>query len=447
MLYLLGLYSTIGRWRLILDYKINKKLLPYSNNIKDKLTTYLTQFTEVKLTKHKLELIDKVCKCFVINIASAVKRKQTKFSVTLDEGVYSTPAIYNGNNTGRKVSYTYMRILINYLTSQDDFNLIKGGITQWEWDGVLKKVVPVTWEASYVEIPDQWIKDLDEVVNGVEVTAESVLEVRDSRGKVVAKRLPERQKDLVKLLTKFNYKLIGSEFKIEDNKYSVQVKKIYNNSSFNEGGRVYMSGSGLSEMINKENRVHLEINGEPTVECDYAQLWPRIAADLIGVTIDPNFDVYGIHISGYKPEVIRNLAKVGMMCLFNCKNEESATFALIREMNQKWLKDSIEEAKQEGVWPEFPIAKRVIEALVERNEYVQTYFFSDAALDLMAIESTMMDYIIEKVLGDEQIMIPIHDSVIVQEKYKQKAVEIMERAYEVVVGGNNCVVRVKGAEL
>jgi hypothetical protein len=116
-------------------------------------------------------------------------------------------------------------------------------------------------------------------------------------------------------------------------------------------------------------------------------------------------------------------------------------------MNKKWLKDQIDEAKAEGTWPDFPIARRVIEALMERNKYVHTYFFSDSVLDLMAIESTMMDYIIERVLSDEQIMIPIHDSVIVQEKYKDKAVKIMERAYEVVVGGNNCVVRVKGVEL
>lgn len=432
---------------MILDYKLNKKLLPYSDKIKSKVVTYLSQFTGTKITKHKLELIDRVCKCFVINIASAVKKRNTKFSVTLDESVYSIPAIYNGNNTGRKVSYTYMKILINYLTSQDDFNLIKGGITEWEWDGVIKRVVPKTWEASYIEIPDYWISELDLIVNGIPLATESVIEIRDKDGKVVAKRLPERQKEIVRLLTKFNYKLVDSDFKIEDNKYSVQVKKIYNNGTFNEGGRIYMSGAGIDEMINRENRIKLEINGEPTVECDYGQLFPRIAADLVGVTLDKSFDPYGITISGYKPSVIRLLAKIGLMCLFNCKDQEGATFALIKEMNQKWLKEQIDEAKHEGVWPDFPIARRVIEALLERNSYVETYFFSDSALDLMAVESTMMDYIIERVLSDEQIMIPIHDSVIVQEKYKDTAVKIMERAYEVVVGGNNCVVRIKGAEL
>lgn len=432
---------------MILDYKLNKKLLPYSDKIKGKLITYLSQFTGTKLTKYKIDLIDKVSKCFVINIASVVKKNQTKFSVTLEEGAYSIPAIYNGNNTGRKVSYTYMKILINYLTSQDDFNLLKGGVTEWEWDGVVKRVVPKTWEASYIEIPDYWISELDPIVNGLPLTTESVIEVRGKDGKVVAKRLPERQKEIVRLLTKFNYKLVDSEFKIEDNKYSVQVKKIYNNGTFNEGGRIYMSGAGIGEMINRENRIKLEINGEPTVECDYGQLFPRIAADLVGVTLGKSFDPYGITISGYKPSVIRSLAKVGLMCLFNCKDQEGATFALIKEMNQKWLKEQIDEAKQEGVWPDFPIARRVIEALLERNAYVETYFFSDSALDLMAVESTMMDYIIERVLSDEQIMIPIHDSVIVQEKYKDNAVKIMERAYEVVVGGNNCIVRVKGAEL
>jgi hypothetical protein len=432
---------------MILDYKINKRLLPYSDRIRDNLVTYLSEHTDTKLTKHKIDLIDKASKCFVLNIANAVKKRRTKFSVSLDQTVYSNPAIYNGNNTGRKVSYTYMKMLIHFLTSQDDFNLYKGGVTSWEWDSVTQKIVAKTWDTSYVEIPDIWISELDPVVNGIEVTSESVVEVRDKDGKVVAKRLPERQKELVKLLTKFNYKLVDSELKIEDNKYSVQVKKIYNNSSFNEGGRIYMSGAGLSEMINRENRIKLEINGEPTVECDYGQLFPRIAADLVGVTLDKSFDPYAITVTGYKPSVIRSLAKVGLMCLFNCKDEDGATFALIKEMNQKWMKEQIEEAKKEGMWPDFPIARRVIEALVERNSYIHAYFFSDSAMDLMAIESTMMDYIIERVMSDDQIMIPIHDSIIVQERYKDKAIGIMKRAYEVVVGGNNCVVKVKGATL
>jgi hypothetical protein len=432
---------------MILDYKINKKLLPYSEQIKSKLVTYLSQFKGTTLTKHKLDLIDKACRCFVLNVASTVKKKRTKFSISLDQTVYSSPAIYNGNNTGRKVSYTYMKVLINFITSREDFNLYKGGVTSWEWDAVQGRVVAKTWETSYIEIPDYWINELDLVVNGIEVVSESVIELRDKDGNVVPKRLPERQKELVKLLTRFNYKLIDSELKIEDNKYSVQVKKIYNNSSFNEGGRIYMSGAGLSEMINRQNRLKLEINGEPTVECDYAQLFPRIAADLVGVTLDESFDPYGISISGYKPSVIRSLAKVGLMCLFNCKDEEGATFALIKEMNQSWMKEQIDEAKKSGEWPEFPIARRVIEALVERNSYIHSYFFSDSALDLMAIESTMMDYIIERVMSDDQIMIPIHDSIIVQDKYKDKAISIMERAYDVVVGGNNCVVRIKGAVL
>ena len=95
---------------MILDHKIHKKLIPYSDRIKNDLVTFLSQFTGTKITKHKLDLIDKVCKCFVINMVSAVKKNRNQFSVTLNENNYSVPAIYNGNNTGRKVSYTYMQV-------------------------------------------------------------------------------------------------------------------------------------------------------------------------------------------------------------------------------------------------------------------------------------------------------------------------------------------------
>lgn len=66
---------------MILDYKIHKKLLPYSDKIKSKLVTYLSQFTGTTLTKHKLDLIDKVSKCFVINMVNSIKKIEQLFQL------------------------------------------------------------------------------------------------------------------------------------------------------------------------------------------------------------------------------------------------------------------------------------------------------------------------------------------------------------------------------
>ena len=61
----------------------------------------------------------------------------------------------------------------------------------------------------------------------------------------------------------------------------------------------------------------------------------------------------------------------------------------------------------------------------------------------MNIESSLMDYMLERAVEDDRLLVPIHDSVIVQEDYADIAEANMYKAYQVVVGGNNCVVKRK----
>lgn len=435
---------------MILDYKLNKPLIKVGDTLYKDVIAYLTKYTGTTISAKRMTDIKRCSYCIVLNAAYAINKGLPFISLTLNENHYSVPAIYNGNNTGRKISYTNMKIVLSYLENFTNTIINKGGVVDYElkWVGKDKqgkdkfKMVPKTFKTSELHLDESLLAQVSEVCGSFK-PAESVLEVRDSEGKPIGIRLTAKEKHLVQVLTSFNSSLDKNKINIHNDRFYVAVRKIYNNSSLKEGGRIFMTGADVSNLLNKENRRQIYINDIPTVELDYAQLWPRIAADLIGQELAPDFDVYGVQIEGYCNKVMRDLCKVGLMCLFNADNFDTAYYATLAELKTSGMQDKINQAKAEGNWPEFPIIRKMLDMLMERNAYLLDFFFAKKATFLMNIESSLMDYILEKAVEDDRILVPIHDSVIVQEDYVELAEAYMYKAYDVVVGGKNCVVRRK----
>lgn len=435
---------------MILDYKISKRLMPIGDKLYKDVIKHLNKFTEVKVTAKRMTDIKRCCYCIIINTAHAINKGVPYVGLTLDSNHYANPAIYNGNNTGRKISYRNMMIVLSYLENSTNTILDRGCVTEWEWilkgkdkDGEnIWKQVPSAFRSTRMYLDETLLADVAEMAN-TSTIKESVLEVRDETGKPIGIRLTSKERHLIEVLNAFNTSLDKSSVSVQDNRFYFTVKKIYNNSSFREGGRIFMTGSNVSELLNKQNRREIYINGIPTVELDYSQLWPRIAADLIGQELSPDFDVYGVQIEGYCPKVLRDLCKVGLMCLLNADNFETAYYATLGELKSSGMQNKIEEAKKRGEWQELPVIRKMLDMLMDRNAYLVDYFFAKKATFLMNIESSLMDYILERAVEDDRILIPIHDSVVVQEDYAEIAEVNMNKAYEVVVGGVNCIVRKK----
>jgi len=431
---------------MLLDYKLNKKLIPIGDDLYRDVIGYLKQFTEVKITAKRMTDVKRCCYCIILNASYMVSRGNPHVLLTLRKESYSNPAIYNGNNTGRKVSYTNMKIVLSYLENYTTSEIDVGGATDFElgYDSTKGKfaMIPKKFETSKLYLCESILSKVAEVTEPHSVKG-SVLEVRDSSGRPVGIRLTEREKNLIKVLNAFNISLDKGKINVQDDRFYVSVRKIYNNSSLKEGGRIFMTGANINELMSKDNRRQIVINDIPTIELDYAQLWPRMAADLLGQDLDSDFDVYGVEIEGYCKNIMRELCKVGLMCLINSDSFESAYYATLSELKSSGVQEKIDSAKSRGEWQEFPIIRKMLDMLMERNAYLVDYFFSKKATFLMNVESSLMDYMLERAVEDDRILIPIHDSVVVQEDYADIAESNMYKAYEVVVGGNNCVVRRK----
>jgi hypothetical protein len=379
-----------------------------------------------------------------------ISKGRPHITLTLSEDSYSQPTVYNGNNTGRKISYTYMKSVLNLLVNNTSTRYEVGGVSEYDTvfagvDDTGKKKwrrVACDFDTSKLFLDPEILQDMaDNLYDFNEVS--SVIEIRDKAGKPIGKRLTERERELVKMLETFNLQLDNNSVSVEDEVFYFSVKKIYNNSSTKEGGRIYMLGDKVGQLISKDVRRKIVINGIPTVELDYAQLWPRIAADMVGQDLADDFDVYGVVMEGYCPETLRDVCKIGMMCLLNAGSFENALYSMTSETKKGKLAKKISVAKQNGMWDDFPIYRKLLSELMERNAYLMDFFFQNKATTLMNIESCLMDYLIERSLEDDRILVPIYDSVVVQQDYADKAKLHMEKAYEVVIGGNNCVVRVK----
>lgn len=435
---------------MILDYKISKNLIPVGDALYKDVISYLSKFTEVKVTAKRMTDIKRCCYCIILNAAYSINKSKPYITLTLAEGSYSQPVIYNGYNTGRKVSYTNMKIVLTYLENFTNSVVEVGGAGDYKLKYVGKdeegkdkfRMLPESFESSKLYLDESILTKVAEVC-GTFKPKDSVLEVRDEKGKPIGIRLSPKEKHLIEVLNAFNSALDKGRINIQDSRFYVAVKKIFNNSSLKEGGRIFMTGSNVSDLLNKENRREIYINDIPTVELDYSQLWPRIAADLVGQELAPDFDVYGVEIEGYCPKVMRDLCKVGLMCLFNANDFENAYYATLAELKSSGMQAKIDEAKSRGEWQDFPVIRKMLDKLMDRNAYLLEFFFAKKATFLMNIESSLMDYMLERAVEDDRILVPIHDSVIVQEDYAEIAERNMYKAYDVVVGGKNCVVRNK----
>ena len=180
----------------------------------------------------------------------------------------------------------------------------------------------------------------------------------------------------------------------------------------------------------EKDRDRLYIDDEPTVEIDYSGLHINLVYALLdNEERYSGKDPYAISLNQYKlsEENKRTLAKQLMLMALNASDERAAINAF-----KKWL---IKEQKNRLGLPDLKdvTIRPIIEALKNKHKHMQNMFFSGAAKGLMALDSLILEYIIEECLKHNVTVLPVHDSIIVQRRYKEYAEQLMEDAYERII--------------
>lgn len=194
-------------------------------------------------------------------------------------------------------------------------------------------------------------------------------------------------------------------------------------------------------------RKDIRIDGNPTVEIDFKSLHPSMIAEFQGYKLPDGFDPYGILLEGYDPKTLRSIAKIAFMCIFNSKNLMQATAAVsqeLRDLRDEDGKHIPTQWKEKGLVPQVIQVKQILQELAMHNIYAQDWVFSGKGIFLQNTDSKIMDCVIQQFLDVDEFMIPVHDSVVVEERLKDFAINAMKVAYKQVMKTDmNCRLDVK----
>lgn len=410
-----------------LDYKLSKDMEEVRDSLVDEYCSWYGN-------KDKCVKLFNAFACIIYNTTFAIHSKDNSFVVTMRKESFSKPVIYNGVNTKRKVSYTYFIKAVNWLCECGLASLSKGG--------VVLNGYKTEKQRSILTISETLINRL---TKGNE-TIPDVLQVRNEKKEVIEKRLTSKEKALVKMLNTYNFHTRKFDITVGKDYYDIQLRKVYNNNSFKCGGRSYVTGKG-AEIMQKELRKKILINGKPTVEIDFKSLHASLIAEMIGYKFPDDFDPYGIEIDGYDKDVLRKIAKMSFLCLFNAKDFNKAIGAVSSFLREYVNEDGAHiptQWKEKGLTPQIIEVKRILQTLAKHNQYAQDWMMSGRGVELQNVDSRIMDLVIQQFLDIDEFVLPVHDSVVVEKVLQDFAVDAMGAAYKQVLGSSyNCKLTIK----
>lgn len=286
------------------------------------------------------------------------------------------------------------------------------------FDEVIDDYVDVDFHDAYAEQLNEDLKEYDSI---------------RSQAKISLQNIPEN----IFRLGMRSIKVIAIEdgrYLVPDSygRYSVELLpthlvRIFNND-FEHGGRFYRGVESnmkkIHEVVNGEEvitplRKFLAINGRPTIEYDYKAMHPRLLYHLKG--IDYKADPYLIGHNCSKQ--LRKIYKVvGMVCI-NSESEVKAVDSIQRELQDsnltRYLPDNTDATR-----------KKLIQSFTRHNKKIQDYFFTGYGIKLQKIDSDIAQAIIMHFARKGVLVLVIHDSFVIDEKYKQELKKKMKEFYE-----------------
>ena len=284
---------------------------------------------------------------------------------------------------------------------------------------------PEKREASTLEPTEKFMNefltqaDFDQAeVDYIEATAGLVL--RDARKMAVPYLKTdetEKMRQLVVDLNKLNESvpILTGDGQRLSNIYS----RIFN-ESFNYGGRFYRADVLQLHSKDGNQRLDITIDGQPVVEADFQNLHFRIAAVIDGGFIeDVPIDMYADILEDSSNKVERQIVKMAVNIMFNCRSVDSARRAIQGEINSL----SAEEKEKYTLGN----AKSVM-ALIETNyrEFSHMFCNEDSfGRVLQNLDSHLAADILEVFVLKEIPILCVHDSFVVAKEHLELLVLTM----------------------
>ena len=203
------------------------------------------------------------------------------------------------------------------------------------------------------------------------------------------------------------------------------TRRIFNNSSFKKGGRWY---GGWWQRLNSKLREDILIDGERTIEIDFSGLHPNLAYTRQGLDYDGD-DPYNIYIEAFEElginhtDASREVIKLMMLLGLNATDEEILFKAFRDNFNYSFLGafDFSFTNKQ---------LSKILQSIKDHHSPIADQFATGAGIDLMYMDSQIVEEIINLFTVQEEPILTVHDSFIVKFWQKDLLLACMKEAFQ-----------------
>jgi hypothetical protein len=213
-----------------------------------------------------------------------------------------------------------------------------------------------------------------------------------------------------KMLNEINRLRCGSLVTVDEKFYAIApLYRVYNNSTYGEGGRFYGSAE---QQAKKSVRKLFKINNNNTVELDYSNLHISMLYDLKGVKLTQ--DAYKVLNSDNLPYK-RGIIKKALLTMLNAKTRRSAVGA---------IQDNLTKSKEKGYK-----AGSIYDDVSSCHNQIADKFGSGSGVRLQNIDSNIALNVMYHFAEKGVLCLCIHDSFIVECHYEEELREVMEKFY------------------
>lgn len=191
-----------------------------------------------------------------------------------------------------------------------------------------------------------------------------------------------------------------------------RLSRIYNNSDFDQGGRLY--GGFWQGMSTQERLESISIGGDCVVELDYGQMSLTLFYAEAGQT-PPTGDLYDLSEQGIGPEYRTGIKKI--------------TQAIInaQQVPKRFPKNTKRHCGKLKL-------KTIISAIEEKHSGIYPLMTSGIGMQMFRKESDLLMAVLLEMKNNGIVALPIHDAVIVADEHKDKAKDIMIRVFREQTG-------------
>lgn len=423
----------------IIDYKINKCLHDVRDYLTSEFLTYLERYGN-KITQNKRDLAKKAVSCLLLNLYTKHSTKQNALHITLDKNHYSKSVIVNGKNTGRKVSYTYMRSLLDFLEFEDYITLEKGKVNSFTFRFGYYEILDS--ESSKIVIKPKLTNILNNLVTDwKQEPLSNVIRLRDINKNEITFKMKGLVREVRDYLYDFNKFSLTKVVSLRDIVYDVQMYKVYNRSSFNKGARSFMKDS--IQNLSKQDRHDLVIDNIPVCAFDYKGFEPSLTYSIEQEVMECE-DPYELHLDGYDDGLLRKICKTALLIMLNADSKEEAFSAINLNIAKEY---NLEKLYMEDKIPSTYIPTKVIMGLLEEKHHLIAHrFYKSFGLEVQYIGSLINDFVVSYMMQNyEQLVLQVFDEFLCQNTHADKLEMAMKLAFQHVFGNDkNCkIVREK----